>query len=136
MFTYKSFFLIGIVWSILPQTESSVSEFITIATKDGSVRGRTLTTLFDDKEYIAYKGIPYAEVPIRNLRFKVTPRNKLTSLLKHLTTLYQAPVEKTPWADTIDAFEYGNICWQISMFNDDISGDEDCLFLNIYTPGN
>lgn len=44
----------------------------------------------------------------------------------------QAPVSST-LTGTIDAFEYGNVCLQIGAAGSE--GSEDCLSLNIFTPG-
>lgn len=40
-----------------------------------------------------------------------------------------------PWHDILDANEYGNICVQIKSGSQDLVGDENCLFSNIFTPG-
>lgn len=90
---------------------------VIIQTKSGPVRGKQSETLFDKRPYYAFKGIPYAEPPVNKLRFK-------------------APVAKKPWTDTLDAFEFGDVCLQsIYLFGErSIAGSEDCLFLNIYTP--
>ncbi|KAJ6641664.1 Esterase B1, partial [Pseudolycoriella hygida] len=41
-----------------------------VKTKSGPVRGKILKTLFDEIPYYAFKGIPYAEPPVKKLRFK------------------------------------------------------------------
>ncbi|EZA57759.1 Esterase FE4 [Ooceraea biroi] len=66
------------------------------------------------KKYIAFRGIPYAQPPVGALRFK-------------------NPVPMEPWTGYRDASKYGNICIQQDMFSSEIIGDEDCLFLNVYT---
>lgn len=43
----------------------------TIETHVGSVRGRLNYTLFRNNSYYSFLGIPYAEKPINDLRFKV-----------------------------------------------------------------
>lgn len=55
-------------------TEKHVSiadEIKIIETTSGLVRGKSFSTLFQSKQYYAFKGIPYAEPPINSLRFKV-----------------------------------------------------------------
>lgn len=88
----------------------------TVQTNSGSVRGRLNQTLINQKNYFAFKGIPFAKPPIRQLRFK-------------------APEPVEPWSNTLDAFEYAPACPQLDdeiMFRDT---REDCLFLNIFVPG-
>ncbi len=66
-----------------------------------------------------WKGIPYAEPPIENLRWKETQK-------------------ANPWAGRFKATEFKNACFQRgSIFENDESawsGSEDCLYLNIWTP--
>lgn len=63
-----------------------------------------------DADMIACKGIPYAEPPEGNLRFATPQPKDYTGL-------------------AIDATTFGNFCVQ-----NDKSGDEDCLFLNVFMP--
>lgn len=66
---------------------------------------------------IAYTGIPYAQAPINNLRFE--------------------PPQKPQYNDVINDKSKENVmCAQVSVFNGppEISGDEDCLYLNVYVP--
>lgn len=42
-----------------------------IATESGKVRGKLNTTIFAGQPFYSYLGIPYAEKPINDLRFKV-----------------------------------------------------------------
>lgn len=48
----------------------------------------------------------------------------------------QAPVPIEPWQDTFDATNVSPICVQKNPYirQKDIVGQEDCLYLNIYTP--
>lgn len=48
-----------------------IGAYKTIETHDGRVRGRLNYTLFRNISYYSFLGIPYAEKPIGDLRFKV-----------------------------------------------------------------
>jgi len=83
---------------------------------DGSVIG------FSQNETSLWLGIPYAQAPIDELRWK-------------------APRELTPWNETYDATNFSQACTQIgSTFGDptaivgSVHGSEDCLYLNIFAP--
>uniref|UniRef100_A0A336MMA8 Carboxylic ester hydrolase n=1 Tax=Culicoides sonorensis TaxID=179676 RepID=A0A336MMA8_CULSO len=76
----------------------------------------------DRGHYIAFEGIPYAEPPVGDLRF-------------------EPPVPfKSNWKGVRDASKAGSACLQWNHFllekDDKVYGDEDCLYLNIYTPKN
>jgi para-nitrobenzyl esterase len=73
-----------------------------------------------EDELKIFKGIPYAEPPIDDLRF-------------------EQPVEKKPWDGVFDAIKYGNCCFQGYSILQKYLGkleneNEDCLNLNIWTP--
>jgi carboxylesterase type B len=38
-----------------------------------------------------------------------------------------------PWSGIRDASKYGNVAVQMDIITREIIGDEDCLFLNVYT---
>lgn len=47
----------------------------------------------------------------------------------------QPPQPPLPWTEVFDAFEYGDECIQKLVFaNNNVTGSEDCLFVNVYTP--
>lgn len=54
-----------------PALASTPEEYVILETASGRIRGITATTLFDNKPYVAFKGIPFAEPRIGKLRFKV-----------------------------------------------------------------
>jgi len=69
---------------------------------------------------VIFKGIPYAEPPIEELRFS-------------------PPVAKKPWDDVLEATRYGSCAYQGYTQLEDFTGklkpeSEDCLNLNIWTP--
>ncbi len=96
----------------LPESESTVNA---VDTTNGPVRGRT-----EDGNIYVFKGVRYGAPPVGERRFK-------------------PPVRPEPWTDPADAYEYGNRAIQDSDMPG-ASGDlpevsEDCLFLNVWTPG-
>ncbi|PZC79286.1 hypothetical protein B5X24_HaOG200169 [Helicoverpa armigera] len=68
-------------------------------------------------EYYSFKGIPYAQPPLGDLRFK-------------------APQPPQPWENVRSAKEFGPKCYQYDLFMEKgkRDGSEDCLYLNVYTP--
>jgi para-nitrobenzyl esterase len=60
-----------------------------------------------------FKGVPYAAPPLGDLRFK-------------------PPVAHSAWTDTLSALKFGGIATQPA--DKKVTGSEDCLSLNIYTP--
>ncbi|KYN16377.1 PREDICTED: juvenile hormone esterase-like [Trachymyrmex cornetzi] len=64
--------------------------------------------------YFAFRGIPYAKPPVGELRFK-------------------DPVPAEPWFGERDASKYGNIAVQVELVTHKVIGNEDCLYLNVYT---
>lgn len=82
-----------------------------VLTKSGRVQG------FIEEGVEIYRGIPYAKAPIGDLRFR-------------------EPQSKEKWDDIRECTQFGPIAPQHQ--NDDpkieLPEDEDCLFLNIWTP--
>lgn len=69
--------IIVIVFSVqLVNSDSSAdatnTDSIVVHTVTGQVRGRKALTLFENKPYYSFKGIPYARPPLGDLRFKVS----------------------------------------------------------------
>jgi len=65
-----------------------------------------------------FLGIPYAAPPVGDLRWRPPPAVKA-------------------WRGVLDATKYGNICAQVTtlgVFAGPASIDDDCLYLNIFTP--
>lgn len=87
-----------------------------VSTSTGKLRGKTIKNL--GVTYESFKGIPYAKPPLGKLRF-------------------QAPVPHESWSGVRNAFEHGNFCanrWGFFLVDNTAGGNEDCLFLNVYTP--
>ncbi|XP_022079673.1 uncharacterized protein LOC110973290 [Acanthaster planci] len=95
-------------------------------TFSGKLRGET--RVLDGRPYRVFRGIPYAEPPVGDLRFS-------------------APVRKVPWEGTLNAVQYGPSCPQnisdVSRYYPDYvvripdsarKVSEDCLTLNVFSP--
>ncbi|XP_068151135.1 juvenile hormone esterase-like isoform X2 [Drosophila tropicalis] len=91
-------------------------DFITICPKVGCMKGRYMNG-FQTSEFEAYMGIPYAQPPVGNLRFR-------------------SPVWKPRWFHVLDATQPKQDCIQKNYLlpNPTVYGEEDCLYLNIYRP--
>ncbi|XP_049842019.1 esterase FE4-like [Schistocerca gregaria] len=96
---------------LLFQQSLGQNNYVTVTTTLGSLRGLVEQTASGLTTIYTFKGVPYAEPPVAELRFK-------------------PPVPVSPWSDTKDALEFGPKCVQ----KGGDSGEEDCLYLNIYSP--
>lgn len=80
-----------------------------VNTQDGAVRG------FDELSMHAFLGIPYAEPPVGDLRWR-------------------APRPAHHWHGVRDATHFAPHCAQNPSPFGEASQSEDCLYLNVYTP--
>ncbi|HKE14721.1 MAG TPA: carboxylesterase family protein [Kofleriaceae bacterium] len=76
---------------------------------DGQLQGEI------DGSSSRFLGIPFAQPPVGALRWK-------------------APVPNDPWDGVRDATAFGPRCAQLESLQGDASEDEDCLYLNVWTP--
>ncbi|XP_046995674.1 venom carboxylesterase-6-like [Schistocerca americana] len=83
---------------------------VQVTVQQGTLLGTVVQSVYNTT-YTAFRGIPYAEPPVGELRFA-------------------DPQPAGGWEGVRDAKEYGSDCIQ-----PDGSGSEDCLYLNVYVPG-
>lgn len=86
---------------------------LVIQTEGGQVLGTEERIGLLGDRYFSWKGIPYAEPPVGNLRFR-------------------EPVAHRGWTGVRNASAHGESC-PSSGWLADKAGDEDCLFLNVYS---
>ncbi|XP_052902546.1 bile salt-activated lipase-like [Anopheles moucheti] len=107
---FVSFLLLMSVTSVSSQSDPSRP---IIDCPAGQVQGTTESCgLFCT--YYSFKGVPYAEPPVGSLRF----RN---------------PVPRARWQGVRDGSNHGSDCLQVALTPGLIRGNEDCLYLNVYT---
>eukprot|EP00918_Siedleckia_nematoides_P052807 GHVU01115329.1.p1 GENE.GHVU01115329.1~~GHVU01115329.1.p1 ORF type:complete len:208 (+),score=16.64 GHVU01115329.1:442-1065(+) len=109
-----AFILSGLAFKCI----SCADKYVTVSTKSGTIRGILESTSSGD--VTRFLGIPFAEPPVEKLRF-MPPQ----------------PVKQ--WTETLDALKQKLSCIQVAVMlalgNLGPFG-EDCLYLNIITPGN
>ncbi|XP_050321068.1 esterase E4 isoform X1 [Bactrocera neohumeralis] len=88
---------------------------VVIETSLGKIRGRFQKYRSGERGgYYSFKGIRYGEAPIGARRFRAAAPEK-------------------PWLGVRDASREGNSCPHKNMILDTFKGNEDCLFLNVFT---
>ncbi|XP_060591178.1 cholinesterase 1-like [Ruditapes philippinarum] len=113
----KVLLLLPVVYVVLWVGETKT---VSVSTKIGVINGQVEDVTFLDKSATihTFLGIPFAEPPIGNLRFK-------------------KPLPKTPLKDPLNAFKHNNACLpgiKGLLESKRLKYDEDCLYLNIYAP--
>lgn len=101
---------------VIDLTQARTSNDLKVRIEDGRVIGRFLTSE-SGRTIRAFMGIPYAEPPVGNLRFR-------------------APVKVKPWQGILIAQKEPPMCTQRDPFSrsQTTEGQEDCLYLNVYAP--
>ncbi|NP_001165962.1 carboxylesterase clade A, member 6 isoform X1 [Nasonia vitripennis] len=90
-----------------------MSESLVAETCAGKVKG-CLDKSSLGPEYYAFRGVPYAEPPIGPLRFA-------------------DPVPVKSWTGVREATSFGSNCTHINFLTLEMTGSDDCLYLNVYT---
>ncbi|XP_075975673.1 uncharacterized protein LOC142976270 [Anticarsia gemmatalis] len=89
---------------------------VRVQVNEGVLEGEVMHNKHNGGIFCSFKGIPYAQPPLGDLRFK-------------------APQPPKPWEGVREAKEFGGKCYQFDVFTRfGREGTEDCLYLNVYTP--
>lgn len=110
--TTKYLILASLVSGVL-----GISENVTVNGL-GNIFGLRETTQWSNRTIYSFRGIPYAQPPVGDLRFR-------------------PPVKITTWNGELNATKFGNVCPQSATTATIIGlsgSDEDCLTLNVYVP--
>lgn len=91
------------------------NEEILLDTSLGTLKGLKTTTALHKKPFYSFKGIPYAKPLIDRNKFE-----------------FSQSVE--PWDGVYDATSHRSTCTFFCLLRQQIVGDDDCLYLNVYTP--
>jgi para-nitrobenzyl esterase len=94
----------------------SLAAQVQVRTEAGLVEGAKSA----DGQVVIFEGIPFAAPPVGELRWK-------------------EPQPVSPWKGVRKATEFGARCMQARIYGDmvfrDVGPSEDCLYLNVWTPG-
>lgn len=120
-----------------------INNRVTVNTKLGRVIGTIEMIGLDDghetKSFYAFKGVPFARPPIGDLRWnvclfiKIAFTKKSFNLYFHFSPFSQNPLPYEKWPDVLNATTFGSSCPQFDRHSHSVVGNEDCLYLNIYT---
>jgi len=106
--------LVTVFLTFIPLVSYAASSFVQVKIDTGVLEGTA------NGPVRAFLGIPYAAAPVGELRWK-------------------PPVPAAKWSGTRQAREFGSRCMQGRIYSDMVFRDpgisEDCLSLNVWTPG-
>ncbi|KZC14638.1 PREDICTED: esterase E4-like [Dufourea novaeangliae] len=116
MTKYQSLLWLLAGCSCLSEPVSSEAHTPLVKIRNGTISGLIMKTR-RGREFAGFRGIPYALPPLEELRF-------------------ESPKPSAAWDGVRPAKEDANMCVQRNVFiyDDNILGVEDCLYLNVYTP--
>ncbi|CAD6996043.1 esterase B1-like [Ceratitis capitata] len=95
------------------QNRLATAETLIVETEYGKVEGIKRLSIYNIP-YYSFEGIPYAQPPVGELRFR-------------------APQRPTPWEGVRDCKSTKEMAVQTHIITGILEGSEDCLYLNVYT---
>lgn len=137
MWMYAHILLVAIIFSV-DSTFNTVPAIV--QTENGRLLGSVELTAIGKQKFHAFRGIRYAKPPIGPLRFRVSVFRTVLCGENHSQWIWiankKAPEPVEPWDGIQNVTEFGAKCLQTTFNLTQFWGEEDCLFLNVYTPGN
>ncbi|PSN41523.1 Acetylcholinesterase [Blattella germanica] len=106
-------FIYALVVLIFLCHDITADEECVITVKQGILRGEKRISAYN-KTYCAFFGIPYGKPPVGESRFKLAE-------------------QADDWNGIYDATKEKPSCPQIAIVTHEYTGEEDCLYLNVYT---
>ncbi|XP_063706518.1 juvenile hormone esterase-like [Culicoides brevitarsis] len=116
---FKTVFLLAVFTAVYviaaPQKAFADDEYVVELHHGGKLQGE-LKSAGSKQKYVSFKGIPYGKPPINELRLRPT-------------------VPHPGWKGIRNATSHGGTCLNPGyLLTPSQSGQEDCLYLNVYTP--
>ena len=113
----RYFFVVALLFAVSAAQEDDEESNVIVQAPIGAIRGFESEEDEDGFTHFRFLGIPFAEPPVGPLRLK-------------------DPQPMRPWKGVLNATRFGSKCPQFDFFASPpgLGGDEDCLFLNVYTP--
>ncbi|CAG2055708.1 unnamed protein product [Timema podura] len=113
-------------------------ESVKVRISEGELQGKKVPSKARGVFY-SFLGIPYAKPPVGPLRFKPPESPEPWAGVRYaskekVVALHFPPEPPEPWTGVRDARKEGANSPQLNMVYKSYSGDENCLFLNVYTP--
>ncbi|MBO0342576.1 MAG: carboxylesterase family protein [Bacteroidota bacterium] len=115
----KTILLLYVISICLGCAQNNVENQNVVATQNGKVEGYT------DGEIQIFKGIPFAQPPVGELRWKSPQPVKDWEGVKECMEFGPSPIQNTP-----EPF----LCWTEEFIAKPEPLSEDCLYLNVWTP--
>ncbi|XP_065209992.1 esterase FE4-like isoform X2 [Planococcus citri] len=103
------------VQNLFCRPKTSDNPHLIVETEYGKLRGKDSKAAYSRKKYCSFLSVPFAAPPVDDLRFR-------------------PPQPLEPWEGMYDATYERHDCSQKDPFMYLIIGEEDCLYMNIFTP--
>ncbi|KAK2586966.1 hypothetical protein KPH14_010941 [Odynerus spinipes] len=104
-----------VFFALVTVTYVAAGDEVQVEIPQGPLKGLKSHTVWHNKTYYSFKGIPYAKPNVGLDKFR-------------------APEPADPWEGVYDATKHRSACPFFCMVKQGLIGDEDCLYLNVYTP--
>nr|CAD7576664.1 unnamed protein product [Timema californicum] len=112
---------------------SALCQELTVTVSQGTLRGQSVTSSYG-LTYNSYLGIPYAQPPVGDLRFKAPQDPVAWEGTRNATTFGSSCVQEVQQETVVGQSRRKTTTFGSRWVQDSTSESEDCLYLNVYTP--